>query len=89
MNIRHCTYLGKVCSESELSDHIGKCRALVFISALSTHLQISFASKLSLNIQLNQVVDRWWCGIPLAPESTWPHSRTFQADPVTHIFVRL
>jgi len=56
MNVRHCTYLGEVCSESELSDHIGKCWALVFISALLTHLQISFALKLSLNIQLNQVI---------------------------------
>ena len=39
---------------------------------------VHFASKLSLNIQLNQVIDRWWCGIPLAPESTWPDSPSRQ-----------
>jgi len=40
MNIQHCTYLGKICSKSKLSDHIGKCWALVFISTLSTLPQI-------------------------------------------------
>jgi len=30
---------GEVCSESELSNHIGKCLALIFILALSIHLQ--------------------------------------------------
>jgi len=39
MNVRHCTCLGEVCFEIELSDHIGKCLALTFISALSIHLQ--------------------------------------------------
>ena len=46
---------------------------------------VDFASKLSLNIQLNQVVDRWWCGIPLAPKSTWPDSPSRQIRSLTFL----
>ena len=60
MNIRHCTGLGKICSKSESSDHIGKCLTLVSMcfSPVNPNSIHNFAAKLDSNeAVLDQVTE--------------------------------
>jgi len=83
---------GEVCSEGELSDHTGKWLALIFILALSIHLQYFIYSAVPQSLARTYKWMKSLIGGEVAffrLPSQLDQILAGQWDPVTHVFVRL